>query len=223
MKNPSFFQALSLSIILSSCSSIPSESLKQQEQKADAEIIVGSTVWMQKNLAVDTFLNGDSIPLAAAKSDWIAAALKRKPAYCLYKNDSANGAKFGYLYNWYAVNDPRGLAPKGWKIASIENWNDLVALNGGKSMAGPALRDTVERWFMDNGSTNISGFSAKPAGGRNDLGVFFSGDRYAHWWTATEHDSLNAKSIILNGVSTTIMIDGANKKGAGFSVRCVKN
>ena len=223
MKNPSLFHALSLSILLSACSSIPSESLEQKQEKANSEIIVGSTVWMQKNLAVSTFQNGDSIPLAAAKSDWIAAALKRKPAYCLYKNDSANGDKFGYLYNWYAINDPRGLAPKGWKIASIENWNNLVAINGGKSMAGPALRDTVERWFMDNGSTNISGFSAKPGGGRNDLGVFFSGDRYAHWWTATEHDSLNAKSIILNGVSTSIMIDGANKKGAGFSVRCVKN
>ncbi|NDB42022.1 MAG: hypothetical protein EB035_03505, partial [Actinobacteria bacterium] len=48
------------------------------------------------------------------------------PAYCYYKNDPTTVSKYGLLYNWYAVNDPRGLAPEGFQIPEIEDWDELV-------------------------------------------------------------------------------------------------
>lgn len=74
-------------------------------------VTIGTQVWRTKNLDVATFRNGDSIPQAKTNEEWEKAAENQQPAWCYYNNDPANGAKYGKLYNWYAVNDSRGLAP----------------------------------------------------------------------------------------------------------------
>lgn len=86
----------------------------------------GLQVWMTKNLNEDKFRNGDHIPQATSIEEWKSAGENKQPAWCYYDNDPANGAKYGKLYNWYAVNDPRGLAPKGYHIPSGE---ELLKLN----------------------------------------------------------------------------------------------
>ena len=86
-----------------------------------------------KNLNLDKFRNGDIIPEAKTNEEWSAADTNKNPAWCYYDNDPANGEKYGKLYNWYAVNDSRGLAPEGYKIPTIEELMDIefAGLPGG--------------------------------------------------------------------------------------------
>ncbi|MBK7522649.1 MAG: fibrobacter succinogenes major paralogous domain-containing protein [Saprospiraceae bacterium] len=51
------------------------------------------------------------------------------------------GGKFGKLYNWYAINDPRGLAPQGWHIPNDEEWTTLETTLGGSSVAGGKMKE----------------------------------------------------------------------------------
>jgi hypothetical protein len=88
-------------------------------------VAIDSQVWMTKNLNVDKFRNGDLIPEAKTKEEWEKAGANEQPAWCYYNNDPSNGVKYGKLYNWYAVNDPRGLAPKGYHIPSDDEWTKL--------------------------------------------------------------------------------------------------
>jgi uncharacterized protein (TIGR02145 family) len=86
---------------------------------------IGTQTWMAENLNVERFRNGDLIPQAKTNEEWEKAGKEGKPAWCYYDNDPKNGAKYGKLYNWYAVNDPRGLAPAGWHIPTDAEWTTL--------------------------------------------------------------------------------------------------
>jgi uncharacterized protein (TIGR02145 family) len=79
-------------------------------------IKIGNQVWMKKNLNVDKFRNGDPIAQAKTPQDWRLAGDEKKPVWCYYNFDFANGVKYGKLYNWYAVTDLRGLAPNGFHV-----------------------------------------------------------------------------------------------------------
>src|SRR5688500_248117 len=100
------------------------------------EIKIGGQTWMTSNLDVSTFRNGDSIPEVTSAEAWVKAAKEGKPAWCYYQNDP--GKSYGRLYNWYAVNDSRGLAPVGWHIPTNEEWI-LLEETVGVSRAGTAL------------------------------------------------------------------------------------
>ncbi len=93
--------------------------------KNENSVAIGKQVWMQNNLNVTFFRNGDVISEAKTKEDWITAGKQGKPAWCHYDNDPKNDEKYGKLYNWHAVSDPRGFAPVGWKIPNFEDMNLL--------------------------------------------------------------------------------------------------
>ena len=103
-------------------------------------ITIGTQVWMTKNLDVATFRNGDPIPQAKTNEEWEKAGENQQPAWCYYDNDSTNGAKYGKLYNWYAVNDSRELAPVGYHIPSDAEWTKLTDFLGGESVAGTKMK-----------------------------------------------------------------------------------
>src|SRR5580765_7574137 len=92
-----------------------------------AAIKIGTQKWMSRNLDVTYYRNGDVIPHVTDPTKWQALTTG---AWCWYNNDSANGAVYGKLYNWYAVNDPRGLVPAGWHIPSDAEWNTLSTYLG---------------------------------------------------------------------------------------------
>ena len=108
-------------------------------------ISIGKQEWMDSNLAVDTFRNGDAIPEAKTKAAWLKAGKEGKPAWCFYNNDPSNETKYGKLYNWYAVNDPRGLAPEGYQVASDKDWQVLkIFLDDDNNLgAGNKLKSQV--------------------------------------------------------------------------------
>jgi uncharacterized protein (TIGR02145 family) len=95
------------------------------QNKTYQTVLIGKQIWMKENLNVSFFLNGDPIPEAKTKEEWLSAGKQGKPAWCHYENDPKYEGKYGKLYNWYAVTDQRGLAPIGWKIPEFEDLNLL--------------------------------------------------------------------------------------------------
>jgi uncharacterized protein (TIGR02145 family) len=105
-------------------------------------VTIGTQVWMKENLNVSTFKNGDPIPEAKTDEEWKRAGEEGKPAWCYYDNDVKNGTKYGKLYNWYAVNDARGLAPSGYHVPTDEEWTILTDYLGGEDVAGTKMKST---------------------------------------------------------------------------------
>ena len=177
---------------------------------------------MTKNLDVATYRNGDPIPKVTDDAAWGALTTG---AYCYYNNDSATyAATYGKLYNWYAVNDPRGLAPEGWHIPTDFDWTTLENCLGGASVAGGAMKETgTIHWTTPNiGATNISGWAGLPGGYRFNNGTFNFVGIGGYWWSATESDATGALFRFLlynNGDLNSINFS----KQIGFSVRCLRD
>jgi uncharacterized protein (TIGR02145 family) len=107
---------------------------------------IGDQTWMATNLNTDKFANGDQIPEAKSEKAWIEACTKKQPAWCYFENKSKNGKIYGKLYNWYAVNDPRGLAPKGWRIPTTE---DVEKLNKKMLIWPPQFKTYMKKFFLN--------------------------------------------------------------------------
>ena len=103
------------------------------------DVTIGTQTWAAKNLDVSTYRNGDKIPQVQDKKAWTNL---KTGAWCYYENNTANGTKYGKLYNWYAVNDPRGLAPNGYYIPSHPDWEILKDYLGGELNAGTKLKES---------------------------------------------------------------------------------
>jgi uncharacterized protein (TIGR02145 family) len=186
-------------------------------------IVIGMQQWMDKNLDVLTYRNGDLIPQVKDPTAWAALTTG---AWCYFNNDpSGYGAIYGKLYNWYAVNDPRGLAPQGWHIATYDEWATLSTILGGTTVAGSKLKTAgTSRWVSPNtGATNESGFSALPGSYRDIDGRFlnFTGQS-GYWWTAKEFNTSNAFYYFLNNTIENLLWGNENKK-RGFSVRIIRD
>jgi len=185
------------------------------------EVTIGKQVWMTQNLNVDKFRNGEVIPEAKTKGEWNAYADAGEAAWCHYNNDTANGAKYGKLYNWYAVSDSRGLAPVGYHIPSDGEWTILTDYLGGEKNAGAKMK-SKQGWSKDGNGTNSSGFSGLPGGGRELNGTFNYVGKAGPWWSSTEGKPSNAWGRLLyyrNGDVSR----GDVGKGRGFSVRCLRD
>ena len=117
-------------------------------------VTIGSQTWTVLNLDVATFRNGDPITQAKTNEDWEAAGVIKQPAWCYYDNDPKNGTKYGKLYNWYAVNDSRGLAPAGYHIPTDDEWivlkNSLGDVAGKKMKMSPVFGPTLIS-YVDQG------------------------------------------------------------------------
>jgi uncharacterized protein (TIGR02145 family) len=109
-----------------------------RDGKVYKTVKIGEQIWMAKNLNVEKFRNGDPILEAKTNDEWKTAAENKQPAWCYYENDPANGAKYGKLYNWYAVSDSRGIAPVGYHIPSYAEWTKLTDYLG--SDAGTKMK-----------------------------------------------------------------------------------
>jgi uncharacterized protein (TIGR02145 family) len=191
---------------------------------------IGNQEWMAENLNADRFRNGDIIPQAKTDDEWKAASENGKPAWCYYDNDSKNGEKYGKLYNWYAVSDARGLAPKGWHIPSDEEWTVLTEyLEEGREYTAATKMRSKQDWKYDVLGTNSSGFSGLPGGMRfgngmlygNEL-LFYSANIFGYWWSSTE-DSTNRAWIRTMNTNVSTVFRNNWFKANGLSVRCLRD
>jgi uncharacterized protein (TIGR02145 family) len=153
-------------------------------------VIINGKEWMKENLRTSLYSTAKPILTGLSTSAWAASTAG---AYIVYDNNDDNALSFGNLYNWYAVADPKGLCPTGWKVPSDTDWENLENALGGAIIAGGKLKAVTELWSNPNaGATNESGFSALPSGFR-DYGTFFIiGDHVIFW--SDKEGSNNSRS-----------------------------
>ncbi len=182
------------------------------------EIKIGNQIWMSKNLEVTVFKNGDEIPEVKTNKAWKEAANAKQPAWCYYENDESMGNKYGKLYNWYAVMDPRGLAPEGWVIPGQKDWDELASALGKDN----GIKMKSENGWMDDGNgTNSSGFNLLPGGQRGESGMFTFEEMGAYLWTCDAVDKKQAHNKCIT--DTDSELDNYKlSQGNGLSVRCVR-
>jgi uncharacterized protein (TIGR02145 family) len=179
-------------------------------------VVIGTQEWTTKNLNVSTYRNGDVIPEVRNPKEWEELTTG---AWCYFNNDPKNGAIYGKLYNWYAINDPRGLAPEGFHIASEGEWDDLVNYLGGEHSAGDKLKAT-NLWVKTNcAATNSSGFLAIPGGYRSQY--FSSIGESGGWWSSGKNGSF-VWAFTLTSDYCIVIRDGF-VKDIGYSVRCLRD
>ena len=185
---------------------------------------IGEQEWMVENLNVNTFKNGDLIPEAKTRESWENAGKKGQPAWCYYENNPSNEDNYGKLYNWYAVNDKRGISPKGWHVPSDDEWQILINfLEGDKDAGGKMKESGIIYWKSPNTSaTNKSGFSASPGGLRYIDGEYNDLGDDAYFWSSTEYSSDKAWYRIMGYHFSNVYHNYYNKRH-GFSVRCIKD
>lgn len=183
-------------------------------------VTIGTQVWISKDLNVDHFANGDPIPEARTMDEWKRAGENRQPAWCYNNNDANNWRMYGRLYNWYAVADERGLAPKGWHIPSNTEWAVLATYLGGE-FAGSKLKNS-NGWNQNGHGDNRSGFSGLPGGSRLANGTFMSPGLYGQWWSSSEVSGSEAWFRVLF-YNLPVFDRAYTNKGYGFSVRCIRD
>src|SRR5687767_5946603 len=181
---------------------------------------IGDQVWMLENLSVDRFRNGEAIQHATTTEEWVRAGKEGKAAWCYYENKQENDARYGKLYNWYAVTDPRGLAPEGFRVATDADWRLVTDFLGGEDAAGTKMK-SPSGWIAKGNGTNESGFSGLPGGSRNLYGEFQYGHETAYWWTSTERDRELAWYRVIDQ-SPYYVYRTNYSKANGLSVRCVE-
>jgi uncharacterized protein (TIGR02145 family) len=200
---------------------------------------IGKQEWSTENLNLDHFNNGDEIQQIESAADWLMHLKEKKPAWCYYENDASNEKIYGKLYNWHAVNDPRGIAPKGYHIPSDTEWTELIDyldgvpdnpndVIGSGTTAGPKMKND-SGWKKSQNGTNDSGFSALPAGKRSGFdGNFANIGETGYWWSSTEDYKTKAFGRVLlpntrYGIKEGRIYKETEFKESGFSVRCLRD
>lgn len=211
-----------------------SENLSSENTATDIDgnvydsIAIGAQVWMTENLRVTKYSNGE--PISRFDIDnWLDLETgelfkSEKGDYCYYENNEKINLNNGYLYNWYAVNDPRQLAPFGWHVPSLSDWKLLFNFLGGELNVGDKIKITgINNWGTRKiGSDNSSGFSALPSGFRSLDGSFKGMNYYSYWWTSTSVDPLRSWFCYLSyGIKYATFRNDLNNYG--FSVRCLRD
>lgn len=193
-----------------------------------SEVKIGNQIWMTKNLDVDRFRNGDTIYFAKSREEFIYASDNMIPSFCYYDFDVQNQVKYGKLYNWYAVNDRRGLAPFGWHIPSDKEWSVLTE-HLGTNYAGLKMKSSKGWKKLPKGKgdgDNSSKFNGLPGGhamGSGFTGITFWGmGMHGGWWSSTQTQEHYAFNRSLDyGNSSVGRLNPY--KHFYYSVRCIKD
>jgi len=181
-------------------------------------VTIGKQIWMAENLKTTRFRDGTSIPLVTDNNDWGNLST---PGYCWYDNDINNKNKYGALYNFNTINTGK-IAPIGWHVPTLEEYNTLSDYLGGESLAGDKMKST-SGWNSPNTvPNNNSSFSGFPGGARFGSQMFSGRGAIGCWWTSTQYQPTSAYLMILEYNKSESKI-GALVKVNGFSVRCIKD
>ncbi|NCU04942.1 MAG: hypothetical protein GXC73_13230 [Chitinophagaceae bacterium] len=185
-------------------------------------IKIANKHWINKNLDVTHYRNGDTIPQVQDSATW---ANLTTGAWCYYENQTANGTTYGKLYNWYAMNDPRGIAPEGWHVPTNDEWTAMIDSLGGSTVSGGKLKAT-SLWNSPNtGATNSSGFNALPGGLRYPFLQFNHKGNWGVWWSSTPSDMSPDLGIFIRLSNDSQEIYGPHpfEKTYGYSIRLIWN
>jgi uncharacterized protein (TIGR02145 family) len=220
----------------------------QRDGKVYNTVVIGAQTWMSENLNVTKFNNGDIIKEVQTDEEWKLALESRIPACRIINGDKTKSR----IYNWFAVNDSRGLAPNGWIIPTDQDWKILLDYLGGKDYAGPTLRNkTGWNSFETGGGTmacpnclnwnseyrsktpchkcqdnrRITQPKVMTSGNGNNSSGFSAiphNGESCVWWSSTEHNENMAWSYSMRYNLGTGVFRDFYHKGVGYHVRCVK-
>lgn len=193
---------------------------------------IGTQCWLRQSLNVTKYRNGDVIPEITVNSEWASATTG---AWSYYANNSSYGPTYGRLYNYYAVEDARGLCPHGWHVPTESEWVQLelhlgmpageINNNGfrGTTQGGAIKQAGTSLWASPNtGATNSTGFTALPTGGKGTDGTFYFVTLGGDMWSSTPAGGNTAfyrSTYYLNGG----IWRGNAAYAFGFAVRCLKD
>lgn len=196
---------------------------------------IGNQCWMAENLKVTRYRNGDAIPNITGSIDWF---LLVTVAYCNYNNNEDNATIYGRLYNWFAVDDSRNIAPAGWHVPSDEEWKQLEMYlgmsqsnantegNRGVDEGGKLKESGTTHWRSPNtGATNESGFTALPGGNRSYGGSYANMSNYTAYWSSSEYEEHDSGFAWCRGLyyGLSVVARIRAQENFGFSVRCIKD
>ena len=199
-------------------------------------VAIGEQCWFAENLQAESYRNGDEIESGISDADW-GSLSGATSVYGEGTSDCESFApdgdaciedwplvQYGRLYNWYAVDDERGLCPFGWHVPSLSHWTDLTAHLDSLGDAG-FLMKTSTGWSNNGGGSNDSGFSGLPTGYRNWDGSFQNAGKRGYWWSCTPHPSeSDAWAYYLRLVESQNHVDHFHDEAElGFAIRCIKD
>ena len=213
-------------------------------------ILIGEQEWMGKNLRTTSFADGTPIAGNLDNAQWQA---NTTGAWAVYPHEGIEGIDseeemleaYGALYNWFAVDNPAGLCPEGWHVATDDDWTQLTdylvdqyewiehgnAANVLKScrqvdspLGGDCATDQHPRWNAHavHHGTDDFGFSALPGGNRMGGGSYVLMGWTGFWWTSTEFSTLTVFYRDLDAAYGSVLRASTNRE-RGFSVKCVKS
>ncbi|MBC7912792.1 MAG: fibrobacter succinogenes major paralogous domain-containing protein [Pyrinomonadaceae bacterium] len=218
----SFFLGVSICMLWALIGCAGNDTVTDIDGNVYHTVKIGDQIWMAENLKVTRYRNGNPIFHIKESKKWKDLT---EGAYCNYNNDSGYTANYGCLYNWYAVNDLRTLAPEGWHIPSKEEVATLINNTKGDTLAAGKMKAIgTQFWISPNaGATNESKFSALPGGYRHGLdGSFHTLGSNGYWWAFTESFEMFSWSARIYQVFADVKRD-AYCMNYGLSVRCIKD
>lgn len=184
-------------------------------------VLIGDQCWFADNLRTTVYSNGDGIPQVLGNWDWDAL---NYGARCVYGNNSSNVPLYGRMYNWFAVDDARGLCPSDWHVPTDAEWSELedyIASEGFSGVEATALKSTTG-WSGGGNGTDVFGFEAPPGGNRTCSGGLFGGaGSHGRWWTSTPNGSNAWARTMYNSLPDIWRVDYCPE--SGWSVRCLRD
>jgi len=216
-----------------------SQTIKDIDGNTYKTTTINHIQWITSNLSVKRFKNGEKIMQAQTEQEWLQASQKKIAAWCYYEDENGIDTKT-ILYNWYAVVDPRGLAPMGSHIPTIMEWTDFINSLGGEAAA---LRKIISKTGWETNQNfeehpaNV--FNAKPVGSRyaklSPTTHWYDGKskgKYTNFWTSNSwNQNVNLEYAYRIGIAYNyptvinefddLFVGTLNLKGNGYSVRCV--
>ena len=201
-------------------------------------IEIGDQVWMMENLKTTKYKDGTAIPNVTDDVSWAGLSTG---AYCDYDNDPDNSDTYGRLYNGYAVDDPRNIAPEGWHVATGDDVYTLIHYVSGTNPimngTGARLKEVgTDHWQSPNAyADNSSVFTALPGGFRMVLPttVFMHLGSKGIWWATGTWGGAGEKNYFYmrhdshmfygSGIGEIYPRTPTYDLGNGYSVRCVQD
>jgi uncharacterized protein (TIGR02145 family) len=187
-------------------------------------VYIGTQQWMGENLKTSKYSDGTTIPNITDNTQWSNLTTG---AWAYYNYDASNNAKYGKLYNWYAVspttNGNKNVCPIGWHVPTDAEWTVLTDYLGGSSVAGGKMKEVgTTNWNSNTESTNTSLFTGLPGGLRFSNGGYVGIGVYGYWWSGADYDTGYAWYRHLGYDGGNAGRSGTNK-GNGLSVRCLRD
>ena len=188
-------------------------------------VYIGTQQWMAENLKTSKYSDGTAIPNITDNTQW---ENNTTGAWAYYNNDATNNAKYGKLYNWYAVspttNGNKNVCPTGWHVPTDAEWTVLTDYLGGETAAGGKMKEVgTTSWIsLNTDATNTSLFTGLPGGYRNLNGGYDYIGVKGLWWNSTENSTGYAWYRHLD-IYYSDAIRYYYDKNYGLSVRCLRD